>query len=541
MNEKTKKKTIKQTKKQCKYIYQFTKKRQLQSTYKNKKKICCHNTHLDNTKNKSIQNTLLKTLNTTSTHDNSLIKTLIKLNKHNIEKYKDFKEITFYKEEKEYLTKQKKERKINYLGYEVKAKTSLNDIKSSNKVFLDNSTTEFINTFPKNCKIILFHPNCSDFEYFRFLKNLDEIPYEVNNNTSFRLICRKTIELSFNAICSLNYMINSYDKLLTLKDVQKLSNIQGYHKKNALKNGNYECRCLVFYINDYYKNEKDKLKQTNKINQVNKAIKQLLNNRNSTIISETNRLIDISKTLFNWNSLNFLEEQSLSRFIKLFSSSGVGIGEGYKFINNIKNYLTLNIDIEDRERFMITGGGMIYIYGLRRPKDLDFFINQYPTEQHTLCLNELIDNDFINDETKVEEWDAVYPPLKWKDFYKEYHALWAESVGGKSMLQCMINPRFHFYYMGLKFILLDLEIYRRNTRGRPAAVADMIAINELLNKNIKINKIDKQVYIMYPGKEHAELVVIDKNKFINTVKYKLLSRFGIKKNTTELKKLIKFK
>ena len=529
--------------KKCKNIYQNTKKRQLNSIYKNKKQICCSN-NLDYQKNKSITSELYNLLNSnsgsSSSSKQSLLNSLLLINKHNIQKYKDFKEITFYNNEKQYLTKLKTELQYSnktYIQYNIKAKALLNNIKSSNKIYLDNSICEFINTVPNNCKIILLHPNCNNKTYFKLLQDLDKIKNDLhNNNTNVKLICHKNIELSFNAICSLNYMINSYEKLLTLSDVQKLSNIQGYHKRNSLKNGNYICKCLVFYYENANANK-------NTDHKINLVIKKLLNTRNATrtatIIS--NNITDISKTLFNWNSLNFLEEQLLFRFIKIFSTSGIGIGEGYKFINNIKNYFTQNINVEDRERFMITGGGMIYIYGLRRPHDLDFFINKYPTKLHTLCLNELINNDFINDDTKVEEWDAVYPPLKWKDFYTTYHAQWAESVGGKSMLQCMINPVFHFYYMGLKFILLDLEIYRRNTRGRPAAVADIIAINKLLNKNIKINKIDKKVYIMYPGKEEVDLVTVDSNKFLSTVKFKLLSRFGIKKTTNELKHLIKFK
>jgi hypothetical protein len=155
-------------------------------------------------------------------------------------------------------------------------------------------------------------------------------------------------------------------------------------------------------------------------------------------------------------------------------------------------------------------------------------------------LNEIIGSDFINEETKVEEWDAVYPPLKWKDFYEEYHAEWASSVGGKNMLQCMIDPRYHFYYMGLKFITMELEIFRRNTRGRPAAVADMIAIMEYLGYNIDILPIAKKVYIKYPGQEEAELVIINEEKFIVTVVYKLRLRYGIIKTKSDIKKLIKF-
>lgn len=51
------------------------------------------------------------------------------------------------------------------------------------------------------------------------------------------------------------------------------------------------------------------------------------------------------------------------------------------------------------------------------------------------------------------------------------------------------NPRFHFYYQGVKFYLIDHELVRRLIRGKERDYADIIAIYNL-NKELIINYFD---------------------------------------------------
>ncbi len=88
--------------------------------------------------------------------------------------------------------------------------------------------------------------------------------------------------------------------------------------------------------------------------------------------------------------------------------------------------------------------------------------------------------------------------------------------------------------MGVKMMILDSDIVRRNVRYRPAAVADLIIVNKLLNKKIKINKIKKESLKL------GEVEKIVPDKFLNTVQCWLAKRYQTKMSITELKKLVKF-
>ena len=527
-----------------------TKKRQQISIFKHVKKICCD---IDIQKNSIFTkyNKYKSILSRYLEHDNSvysIIQTLRGINKLNITTFKDFKDLDFYLDEKLYINNLKKKederyknqsRFNSYLKYSENATVSFSQRKASFKVFTDNGILELIKVFGNEIKFILLHPNSNMNEK----KNLNNLMSKLNLDNKCKVIVEKDIQFSFKGICSLLYMITAYNELKTFTEIVSLTNKLGYNKKYKNKSGLYTIKCLVVYDKDNKLNLDNFHNISNHNNYYHKELLNQLNIETSHIIYKQNQIIDIANSIFNWNSISFLEKQMLYKFIKMFSiydSNSSSTSSGFHFINNFKNYLAQNIAMEDRERFMITGGGMIYIYGLRRPQDLDFFINKYPTKQNTDGFNKLISEDFINENTKVEEWDAIYPPLKWKDFYEEYHSEWAATVGGKNMLQCMIDPRYHFYYMGLKFITMELELYRRNTRGRPAAVADIIAINHFLGYNTKIKPIAKKVYIKYPGKEDAELVLTNENKFISTVVYKLRLRYGIIKTKLDIKKLITF-
>jgi len=359
---------------------------------------------------------------------------------------------------------------------------------------------------------------------------IEHIIKDINTFKTCRLLCIKDIYISFAGICGLNYMIKSYDSLLTYKDIQMYTNKLGYVSRNINnKNLNlYKLQCLVIYNSE-----------NNLINLDDILNTELLNSSNSLIITNKNKVVEISKTLFNWNSLSFLEEQQLYKFIKLFNGYNHS-SDGYKFINNIKKYLLTNFEPEDRERIMILSGCMFFIYGLRKPTDIDFFISNYPTLHKTKNLNELIKTDFINDDTKVEEWDAYHPEFKWKDFYADFHKTWAGSVGGKNMIECIHNPKFHFYYMGLKFVILELEIVRRNMRGRPAAVADLIALKYILGRNIKLSSISSQYYVTLPDAKEGILMDVHIPKFLNVIKFKLFKKYGISMTKEKINNLIKF-
>ena len=102
------------------------------------------------------------------------------------------------------------------------------------------------------------------------------------------------------------------------------------------------------------------------------------------------------------------------------------------------------------------------------------------------------------------------------------------------MSETIFNPKYHYYFMGVKMLYLDADLARRNVRGRPAAVADLLKANELLGLDVKIKPVPK---------ETIKLGVITKttpDKFLDIVKYWLKRRYQTNVTVDELKELVNF-
>ena len=55
----------------------------------------------------------------------------------------------------------------------------------------------------------------------------------------------------------------------------------------------------------------------------------------------------------------------------------------------------------------------------------------------------------------------------------------------------ILNPRYYFYFYGIKILTLDLEMKKRSLRvNRPRAFVDIIMVNEILDTKYKLPKLD---------------------------------------------------
>ena len=325
------------------------------------------------------------------------------------------------------------------------------------------------------------------------------------------ILINEVVRLSRNAILGLTYNINILQHNTNLSFINKQVSNQGY---TSTKTNKLHILLLENIDSDI------------------KKLKTEFNNVNyRTIITNPSLLLDTCNMLFNNNSLLFLEEQLLSRFIKQISTSAL------KLLLPYKHYLETNIDPRDHDKFMILGGNVLSVYGLRKAEDLDIIIsNRNPV--FTKNFNDVIHHDFINPKRTHQEWDAIHPDLKWKQIYTTFHKEWAASAGASSIIECIHNPKYHFYFLGLKFINLDLEIYRRNIRNRPAAVADLIAINTLLNRNVAINPISKNYIYIYD--DDVKEVFTSNINFIKSINYHLKNKYNIHFSLSKISKLVTF-
>ena len=98
----------------------------------------------------------------------------------------------------------------------------------------------------------------------------------------------------------------------------------------------------------------------------------------------------------------------------------------------------------------------------------------------------------------------------------------------------VFNPKYHYYFMGIKFVVLEAEIVRRNIRSRPSAIADLIMMEKTMGIKTDINPI--QPFVMKEGKK----LYYPKEKFANFVKYYLRNKYNLKMDVATIKTYMTF-
>jgi hypothetical protein len=113
---------------------------------------------------------------------------------------------------------------------------------------------------------------------------------------------------------------------------------------------------------------------------------------------------------------------------------------------------------------------------------------------------------------------------------------WPVLYGAKSMDDTVLNPMHHFYYFGIKIISMKADIKRRLKRERPAAFADLIALNKLTNANIKLEPLSKGYW---KNAEYFEFTDYEIKDLYKKIVWYLRSRYSINLSIDDVKKLVK--
>ncbi len=283
----------------------------------------------------------------------------------------------------------------------------------------------------------------------------------------------------------------------------------------------------------------------------------ILQSKLNQLIDKKNRLLDkvyISKTFnqtveqaeiyLNQNSLDFLESQLLDNHLSY------PMRKSRIFIQTFKNWLSQEISSLDRERYLLFSSAILYVYGIRNCNDLDIYLDN----NHNNLQPELEPKFFFADVSCMHT-------KNWKTHWDQWMPIWANKFGASDFHQAVYDPKYHFYYMGLKLLILRGDIERRAVRERPRAVADLIKIRELLDHPIEIPKMPtkqrKFIHIEngkiedYPELEQIpsdQIIIkryeieyqipIDKSRFLNTVQWSLKTRYRDEREIEELEGIL---
>lgn len=390
----------------------------------------------------------------------------------------------------------------------------------------DEILLQYIKCFPKMSALIIWPianiKNIFETRFYEYLQN-NGIVHGI-----------KEINLTKKQIQGAIYQIY-YDKS-GFKDIHSIKGKQNRSEANNSKNKLF----IIFYeannsnISGKDAPEKIKLRELLR-DDSGKSLDTKLNFFLHITDNHT-QTIEIAQLFCNRNSLRLLQHQRLDRlFYRDFYKSLI-------LFMTYKNWLYQEIKPLDQIRFMALSGIVLFSLGLRNMSDLDLMVLNVPENPIT--------PDFLNKFVYYLEDDKTrFPFLDGnmkgrKGWYKggelEYRIDWFERewpnmYGAESMDDTILNPKFHYYFFGIKLMSMKADVKRRLVRNRPAAYADLIALQMLTGEDIKFDKLPEgywknHIYYKFTEKEITEL----QKKIV----WYLRKRYSIHIELEEVKKII---
>ena len=244
-------------------------------------------------------------------------------------------------------------------------------------------------------------------------------------------------------------------------------------------------------------------------------------------------LQELAQLFCNKNSIRLLQYQRIDRIVQNNYSFSKILTMTYK------NWLYQNILPIDQLRFMLFSSVVLYSLGLRNINDLDLIVHYLPKSAKTEDFFTLLETFFINADKFPFVDISIKGYLGWETGgEKEYLIEWFEKewpnlIGSDSMEDMIFNPKYHYYYFGMKIVSLEADTKRRIKRCRAAAYADIIALMMFTGQLIKIPQLpigywENHVYYEFT----AEKI----NSMIKKIQNYLKLRYRLKLSIEEIKK-----
>ncbi len=257
-------------------------------------------------------------------------------------------------------------------------------------------------------------------------------------------------------------------------------------------------------------------------------------------------IINTSCLFFCENSMNFLILQNFDFFLTKDNESSK------KMFLKYRNWLNENINMKDRSQFMLFSSIVLYLLGHRSMHDLDLYVHTIPNDVLDE-LDKLKSNELFNFlEFRVKNTS------NWPNYWDTWLDSWAQKSGAKYFEEILGNPKFHFYFLGVKVISLHCDVIRRIERYRPRAYADLISLKKRYQYKVVIPPIpEKQMkYVSIEDKSEEDIkklvdeggILNEMNKeigmevstnmtnFINTIIHVLETQYKMVFNSDEIKR-----
>ena len=387
----------------------------------------------------------------------------------------------------------------------------------SDKLIQNNDNDNVMNYFIKSSKdisIIFVYPKA--LKHKKLLKNMYDklnkngvIFYEKNIELTSLSVYNLIFQLYFNESRMKNPMSIIYKvKRIGFDDfnekVQNVKVIVYKHKNNKIPiNGNsspfkMELRQL-FYDQDIKNIDESELKLYDYIH----------------VNNDDNQAYVYAGILFNENSLNFLKKQNSWKIYEMYKSINL--------FNKFKNYIN-KYGIIGFETTLLFSSSILFSLGVREMNDIDGYI----VNNNYINMDEL--NEFNEGNIDLTFKGSKQTNIEWLKTLNDR----AKQYGAKNFDELVINPKYHYYFMGVKFLRLKYDIITRLSRGRPAQITDLLVIRQLYNLKYNLSVPDVTKKYDEELKKDIEKKV-DEDKFLDTIRFYLLKRYYIKLSNNQIK------
>lgn len=185
----------------------------------------------------------------------------------------------------------------------------------------------------------------------------------------------------------------------------------------------------------------------------------------------------LNNALLGINSLIFLEHQNIDHYCSLYEKHK----HKEKIYTEITRYTKIydKLDNLTKDRVMIHSGLIYHFLGTLYSSDIDILY---------ICIE---NKEFYESKNIFPNFDvfAIPPDKKIMDFAykKDWMAYKLPRLGGADDIYTMlINPKYHFYFMGIKCIDIFTAINRTKSRSNTMSIIDIYLMKLYNNINIEM-------------------------------------------------------
>jgi hypothetical protein len=375
-----------------------------------------------------------------------------------------------------------------------------------------------------------YFENLNIFIFFGLDKNNAYMQYETNFKDDYTLYGLKHMRLNSKNLLKVMYQL-LFNRLI-IKCKKDIINYLDIHFK-YLNNTDLEYFDVSLLI--------IRKKQLNKKCPDNKGF----DNYCLFIPQNAEELQYASSIFFCNSSLEFIELQNFDFFLtKDYDTSR-------KMFLKYKKWLMTHIDYINRQQFMLFSSVVLYLLGNRNMNDLDLYV-------HSICDDILEKTHELNNKEEYNIDMSIKNTPNYPKHWNKWLDDWASKCGAKYFEEILGNPKYHFYYLGVKVISVHCDVVRRSIRQRPKAVADLIALRKRYHYSIAIPPIPKTYNKYYSldsiseqeiksliskggiindeNREISLLIETNEEIFINTVISALNHRYKMKFTVEDIKR-----